>query len=56
MFAADGATAVRGTVESVDLIGETVVIKTPDGILYSVTVTEAVDLGARRAIDVFYTI
>jgi len=29
MFAADGATAVRGTVESVDLMSETVVIETP---------------------------
>lgn len=44
MFAADGAKAIRGTVEKVDVVGEAVEIKTPEGILYSVTVMEAIDV------------
>lgn len=44
MFAADGAKALRGSVERVDLAAEEVEIKTPDGAFYTITVTE-VDLG-----------
>lgn len=49
LFAADGAKALRGTVETIDLKEEAIAVKTPDGIFYSVTVTETVDLeGAKR--------
>jgi hypothetical protein len=49
MFAADGAKALRGTVETVDLTADTVEIKTPDGIFYTVTVTETVDLDGGKS-------
>lgn len=49
MFAADGHKALRGTVETIDVAGEVMELKTPDGVVYQITVTEAAEVDGVKA-------
>lgn len=49
IFAADGTKTIRGNVEKVDAVGKVVEIRTPDRVLYQVTVVEAEETDAPKS-------
>jgi hypothetical protein len=49
LFAASEPKSIRGTVESINVAGQIVEVKTPDGILYSVTVTEVAEIDGAKS-------